>query len=82
MAGYRKCVAHDRWFLYPREEDLAYKPDFDPEQSQLQWQVSKYPAVPVGQRPLVCDIGPGEALYFPTWCATIGHTCHTMNFGS
>ncbi|KJH47862.1 EAP30/Vps36 family protein [Dictyocaulus viviparus] len=58
-----------RWFLYPFEQ----KPDFDPDQSTLEWYLRKYPLLLYEELPLECLLSPGEIIYFPDrwWHATL-----------
>ena len=52
---------------------------------RLQWVKTNYPALAPSSRPVVCDIEPGEQLYFPTWWmhATLNlddYTCFISTF--
>ncbi|CAJ0931266.1 unnamed protein product, partial [Mesorhabditis belari] len=58
-----------RWFLHPYEE----RPDFNPDQTTLQWYLNEYPKLPRDKKPLECLMKPGEVIYFPDkwWHATL-----------
>ncbi|VDM64214.1 unnamed protein product [Angiostrongylus costaricensis] len=58
-----------RWFLYPYE----HRPDFEPDESTLEWYLSKYPLLPKEKLPLECLLKPGEIIFFPDkwWHATL-----------
>ncbi|KAJ1352122.1 hypothetical protein KIN20_008316 [Parelaphostrongylus tenuis] len=58
-----------RWFLYPYEQ----RPDFEPDDSTLEWYISKYSSLPRDKRPFECLLRPGEVIFFPDkwWHATL-----------
>lgn len=50
-----------RWFLTPPDEP----PQFNGDESQLQWLNWHLPHLPAEARPLQCTVSPGEAIYIP-----------------
>lgn len=55
-------VGRKWWFLYPYEK----KPEFDPNDTTLNWVRERLPLLGDGEQPLQCILLPGQVLYLPS----------------
>ncbi|EDV27990.1 uncharacterized protein TRIADDRAFT_20728, partial [Trichoplax adhaerens] len=69
LHGKKARLSSCHWLLYPPNR----KPQFDPNQTTLQWLTCQYTKLNINEQPFECSVEPNEIIYVPSgwWHATI-----------